>query len=103
MMKIEFVKLEVKKWGEDFWKRMVDDEWLSKEGKLEVVNRYGGVVEEISKEEFFGDLEKVNSFGELESWFWSIMGEDGDGGFGMWLDEVMKEKGLRVGKLNLLS
>ena len=88
----EIIKIKVKKWSEDFWKRMVDDEWLNEEGKLEVVNRYGGLVKDISKEEFFGDLEKVNNFSELESWFWSIMGEDGDGEFGVWLDEVMKEK-----------
>ena len=42
---------------------MVDDGWLSEGGKLEVVNRYGGVEYELSKEEYFGNLEKVNNFG----------------------------------------
>ena len=92
-MKFNFeeVKGKVKEWGEKDWKRMVDDGWLSEGGKLEVVNRYGGVEYELSKEEYFGNLEKVNNFGGLESWFWGIMGEDGDGGFGKWLDEVLKK------------
>lgn len=87
---IDNIKVKVKKWGEDYWKRMVDDEGLNGEGKLEVVNSYGGVDYEISKKDFFGDLEKVKSFCELESWYCDIMGEDCDDGFGVWLDEVMK-------------
>ena len=88
-MKINFeeVKSKVKVWGEKDWNNGVE----VGEGKFEVLNRCGGVEYELSKEEYFGDLEKVSNFGELESWFWSIMGENSDGGFGMWLDEVMKK------------
>lgn len=86
-----FIKEKVKKWSEDYWKRMEDDKWLNENGNLEIVNRYGGVDYELSKEKFFGNLEKVNNFDELESWFVDIMGEDCEEGFGVWLDIVLKE------------
>lgn len=88
-MKINFeeVKNKVKEWGEKDWNNGVE----VGEGKFEVMNRCGGVEYELSKEEYFEGLEKVSNFGELEIWFWSIMGEDGGGGFGLWLDEVMKK------------
>jgi len=85
-MKINFIKDKVKVWGEKDWNNMVNED-----GMFEVMNRYGGVSYLISKEDYFGELEKVSSFSDLEDWWMGIIGEDGGGGFGMWLDEVIKE------------
>ena len=83
---INLIKEKVRVWGEKDWENMVNED-----GMFEVMNRYGGVDYLISKEGYFGELEKVKSFCELESWWMSVMGEDCGGGFGMWLDEVVKK------------
>lgn len=83
-MKIKEVKVKVKKWGKKDWKRMVNEK-----GVVEINNRCGGVDYVLSKEKYFGGLEKVESFGELEEWFMMICGENVSVGFGEWLDEVL--------------
>jgi hypothetical protein len=44
----------------------------------------------LKRSDYFGRLEEVKNFSELESWWMSIMGMDGDGGFVSWLDEVSR-------------
>lgn len=78
---------KVKIWGKKDWDNMVNDY-----GKFVVMNNVGGVDYELSWDEYFGKLEKVKDFSELESWWLSIMGMDGEGGFGCWLDEIMEIK-----------
>lgn len=83
-MKFKEIKVKVKKWAEKDWEGMVNEE-----GVVEIDNRCGGVDYVLSKEEYFGELEKVKDFSELEGWFMKICGENVSVGFGEWLDEVL--------------
>jgi hypothetical protein len=80
---------KVKVWGEKDW-----DNNVNEDGELEVYNNVGGVDYVLNRSDYFGKLEEVKNFSELESWWMSIIGMDGDGGFASWLDEVIKVKEL---------
>ena len=76
---------KIKVWGERDWNNNVDED-----GRFWVYGVNGGIDYEVSRLDYFGELEKVKNFEDLNNWWMSIIGMDGDGGFGEWLDEVMK-------------
>lgn len=76
---------KVKVWGEKDW-----DNNVNEDGEFEVYDNVGGLDFVLKRNDYFGGLEEVKNFSELESWWMSIMGMDGDGGFVSWLDEVSK-------------
>lgn len=83
-MKFKEIKSKVKKWSKEDWYKMNEGD------EMVIENRCGGVDYVLSREKYFGELEKVKNFSELESWYMMICGENGGEGFGFWLDEVLE-------------